>query len=153
MNRQELKAIIESKDQVLGIVQEKESQSPPDATRYLATLKIQTSEGGINYKNIAYYVTSEGQPEEQAYWEGANPFPDTTVVSNFRADVYNKINQVIQGGTIKGAIVDKLDTESKTAQVTAYKQDPQDVNKVVVLYYMVKDVDGTLAISEISSSL
>lgn len=151
MTRTQLKNALLAKDQVLSIAKEFPAEPQPDGVnRYRVNLKIQTSEGAINYKNEAYYVEDEGEAGETAYWENSEPFKVNNVVS-FSSQVYNKIAQAVTAGQIKGAIVDKSDETSKTAQVTAYKTDPNSAQKVVIVNYMVRDNDGTIELAEITN--
>lgn len=120
MTKQELLTALEAKENVLAIVQTSEAQTQPDGTnRYVVTLKVQTSAGGINYTNHAFYVENEGQENEQAFYENQEPYATAQIDESFRSKVETFIASKITDNTIKGAVITDINEVNRCAFVKA----------------------------------
>ncbi len=91
--------------------------------------------------NIDIYVENEGTENETA-WD------DNNVDWDFKAAVYNKINQVISSGTIETASVDDIEYEYSHAKITVYKI--LDNLGVECKYLVYKKQDGSIGFKEMA---
>lgn len=120
MTKQGLIDFLNSKESVDGVVTLSNAQQQPDGVnRYVATIRIKTSEGAINYKNIAFYVENEGSQTETVYWEDQEPLKETNKPVTFSESVYSLINAKITDNTIKGAVVENINDVARTAYIRA----------------------------------
>lgn len=89
-------------------------------TRYLVGVWRETDDNALNRTNIAFYVENEGLQNEVAYFEQSNPVKVSPEVPTPFADKVNAlINQKITDGTIKGAVIENINEQTKTAYVKA----------------------------------
>lgn len=144
MTKQELLNALSAKEQVLAVAQLSNPQAQPDGVnRYVASVKVQTADGAINYSNHAFYVENEGQAGEVAYWENSEPFPTREAVVSFQSKVETFINTKITDGTIKGAVVTLVSEANRSAFVQAVKAD----NAVITVLVTDANNDGNLELT------
>ncbi len=68
---------------------------------------------GLRDVNIAFYVESEGEVDEVAYWSPSEPKPDP--ISGFQNEVNVYIAGKITDGTIEAAFTEQIDPVNETA--------------------------------------
>lgn len=105
-----------------------------DGFRYY-NVRIRETRGGVGgFRQIPFYVVDEGGPAEEAFFQGADPFPthNTSEFRKWMLDAYQAAPS-----TYRGLIVHHIDELAETAILSWFAAD-----WTRTFYYVERDSDG-----------
>ena len=103
----------------------------------------------VMFRQFGIWVFNERTADEQAFWDGAEPnlAPPPTPQPTFRSEVEQELQKLIDNGDIDSAIINTVDENLKTAEVTVYIMEVEGVSKH--LWRFKKEEDGTISHEEV----